>query len=168
MSTKAASDESGSASSPSPVADQQLLLLYTLTTIFSSLAALIAFRQMVTLQFTRRIDVFLVLLIAWLVWTLSFVFFSRSAMRSAPQLFGVLVNRLITTSTTVFSIIFYFYCDDMIKHTTLVSGMTPAETFVVIVLTIMSLATVQTLFGAYAIFDLIPRASSLPQTQKDD
>ena len=147
---------------------QQLLLLVTISTIFSTLGARIAYRQAAMQALTRRLEVLLGLLVTWLLWTMLYVLFVRAATRSNKTFFGTMIGRLVDIATYTFTMFFYLYCDDMVQHTTIISGMTPTEAFVSVAVVIVTLAVAQTVFAKFAPFDLVPRARTPPNATKKE
>lgn len=147
--------------------DQQLVLVVTFNTILGTIGARIVFRQLVVYGLGRRFEVMVALLIAWLLWTYFYIVVGRALKFDhrrlyrgnhvevlPPSLVADWVSRLATNFTYAFTMLFLFYTNDFVDHTTLVYGMSPAQATVYVVGGIALISTLQTLLQSLSLFHL--------------
>lgn len=134
--------------------DQHLVLIVSLSAILGSVGAQIVFRQFSASGYARKIDIALVILLAWAMWTVLY-FIGVRAMASKPAPARVWFMRIVTNFTYVFSTFFYIYTNDFVQHTTLMYGMSPAEAIVYVVGGIVVISSIQTMFQSLAIFHIV-------------
>lgn len=132
----------------------QLMLIVTLNSILGSVGANIIFRLFVAASLTRRIDVILAVLLAWVVWTFIYLMVARSILSSPSKAWSTFIKRLIINLTYVVTVFFYLYLDDMVRNTTLTTGMSAAEALIYVIGGIMILSFLQTMFEYFAVFEL--------------
>lgn len=159
--------------------EQQLVLVITFNTILGTIGARIVFRQIVVNGLDRQFEVMVALLVAWVLWTYFYVVVGRALKFNhrrqhhgnkvevlPPSLVADWVGRLATNFTYVFTMIFFFYTNDFVDHTTLVYGMSLAQATVYVVGGILIISTLQTLLQNIALFHLHDMAT-LPSKQEN-
>ena len=132
----------------------QMMFVVTLNSVLGTIGAGIVFRLFVAASLTRRIDVIMLVLVVWIAWTFVYLMVARSILQSASKTWSNFLKRFIINVTYVVTFFTYLYLDDLIRNTTLMTGMSAAEALVYVIGGLMLLSAIQSLFEYYAVFEL--------------
>jgi hypothetical protein len=137
------------------------IFLITFGSAFAFIGANIAFRQIATAGLLRNVLVLLMMILVWILWTVVSLLISRGSSQSQSALFGAWIQRVSLSISALMSGLMYLYVDDYLKHTSIVDGMSLAESILYILGGFMLLAAIQTFFHPFASVELTLLAERL-------